>query len=549
MRTLSGAAPVALLFTPPARFAVMTMGVLSMSVAQVKAVAAVIEAKSTGLIDISAAIASAHEGDTIAVPAGTANWTSTLTITKGITLMGAGDDKTVFLDDVARTPLNKGGAILIAELNPKQSFRLTGITFRAGSLAARGNNGAVRIKGTCPAVRIDHCHFDGLHQLCVHTYGCIFGVIDHCVFDCARGSLSILVWHDAWGGKFYGDGSWAEPPYFGSEKFLFIEDNTFKNLGKKQTNGNIDAKNGARYVARNNNFYNCMPNSHGTEGGAQTGVRAVEIYNNRFHWTFHSSGGQLRSGTAVIHDNISDGAAPAYAKVLQQYRIVTNDVPLGPANGSNAWDLNDTEGNGTNVPGHRPFIYATGTASQSAPLSLTVSPSPNWTANQWTNCEVTNLDQQKNHGYPMSSYIISNTSDTIRFARTSQGTNLAFNSGNKFQIHKLLISMDQPGRGKRDVIRNSRGLTGSPRWPNQVSEPVYGWNNNHVDSNKISSPLYVRSIGPTLQENRDFCNNTPLPGYKPYTYPHPLVSGVSSSTGNAGEKRPETSEATSSSNN
>ncbi len=545
-----------------------------------QAESAIVNAKSVSLSEVVSAIRLAREGDTVVVPAGTASWASTLTITKGITLQGAGDDKTVILDDVARTPLNKGGAILIADLNPKQSFRLTGITFRAGSLTTRGNNGAVRIRGTCSAVRIDHCHFDSLHQLCVHTYGSIFGVIDHCTFDCTRGSLAILVWHDTWGNKAHGDGSWNDLPYFGSEKFLFIEDNTFNNFGAKQTNGNIDAKNGARYVARYNKFNNCMPNSHGTEGGPQTGVRAIEIYNNRFHWTFHSTGGQLRSGTALIYDNISTGIAPAYAKVLQQYRIITNDAPLGPASGSNEWDLNDTEGNGTNAPGRRPFVYASGTASQSGRLSLTVSPSPNWAPNEWVNYEVTNLDQHKNAGYPTSSYIISNTSDTLRFAAASQGPSLEFKPGNRFRIHKLLVSVDQPGRGKRDLIRNSKGLTGPPKWSNQMSEPVYGWNNKYVDSNKIASPVYVHSVGPTIQENRDFYNQRPsfdgtaglgvgkladrpqtcTPGvaywatdqgewdsthdgpdgqlyvcsvpntwklyYKPYTYPHPLVSSM-----------------------
>jgi len=247
--------------------------------------------------------------------------------------------------------------MLIADLNPRQSFRLSGITFRHGSLTERADNGAIRVKGTCAAVRIHHCHFDRLY-----------------------------------------------------------------------------ATNGARYVARYNDFYNCMPNTHGTEGGPQTGVRAIEIYNNRFHWTFPSSGGQLRSGTALIHDNTWEGVAPTHVMVLQQYRIITNDPPLGPSAGSNKWDLNDTEGNGTSVPGHSPFVYASGTAGASPPLSLTVSPSPNWATNQWVNYEVSNLDQQKNPGYPMSSYIISNTGDTIKFARASQGTNLAFNAGNRFKF-------------------------------------------------------------------------------------------------------------------
>jgi len=62
--------------------------------------AATITAKSVSFGDVRSAIGSACDGDTVAIPAGTASWTSTLTITKGITLQGAGNDKTVILDDV-----------------------------------------------------------------------------------------------------------------------------------------------------------------------------------------------------------------------------------------------------------------------------------------------------------------------------------------------------------------------------------------------------------------------------------------------------------------
>src|SRR2546423_5972242 len=50
---------------------------------------ATVEAKSAELADVKAAIGAAREGDTVTVPAGTASWTSTLLITKGITLQGA----------------------------------------------------------------------------------------------------------------------------------------------------------------------------------------------------------------------------------------------------------------------------------------------------------------------------------------------------------------------------------------------------------------------------------------------------------------------------
>ena len=60
------------------------------------------------------------------------------------------------------------------------------------------------------------------------------------------------------------------------------------------------------------------------------------------------------------------------------------------------------------------------------------------------------------------------------------------------------------------------------RWPNQALEPVYGWNNTL--NGQISN---IQTNAPTvIVVNRDFYNS-PKPGYAPYTYPHPLVSGGS----------------------
>ena len=50
--------------------------------------ATTINARSPSLTDVRTAIASAADGDTVIVPAGTAVWRDTLTITKGITLQG-----------------------------------------------------------------------------------------------------------------------------------------------------------------------------------------------------------------------------------------------------------------------------------------------------------------------------------------------------------------------------------------------------------------------------------------------------------------------------
>src|SRR5437660_12592391 len=50
--------------------------------------AATITARSVSLVDVSAAINSAANGDTVIIPAGTATWLTGLIITKAITLLG-----------------------------------------------------------------------------------------------------------------------------------------------------------------------------------------------------------------------------------------------------------------------------------------------------------------------------------------------------------------------------------------------------------------------------------------------------------------------------
>src|SRR5437868_356205 len=202
--------------------------------------AANIKARSVSFADVNAAVAARSPGDTVVVPAGTSGWTSTLYISKSITLLGAGNDATVILDDVPRNSAGQGSAIKVT-LTATQSFRLSGFTFRYGSLTSKGINaivGATTTTGPCRSFRVDHCHFDRLHQSnCLEITGWIYGVVDHFIFDgrIDGANQSVLVMHTTWGGgkNQFGDGSWADYPYYGTEKFIFIEDNVFNNPNPK----------------------------------------------------------------------------------------------------------------------------------------------------------------------------------------------------------------------------------------------------------------------------------------------------------------------------
>ncbi|PYL44827.1 MAG: hypothetical protein DMF40_16605, partial [Verrucomicrobia bacterium] len=160
---------------------------------------ATFQAASVSMAAINAAIARASDGDTVVVPAGVAKAGTTNTNTGTVT------DATVLLDNVPRGT-GQSAALIKATLAPNQSFRLTGFTFRPGTTSTKANNGAVRLSGKCFSVRIDHCHFEKLYQADqIHTYGWLYGVVDHCVIDCRGGCTSLKIWHDTWADRTKGD--------------------------------------------------------------------------------------------------------------------------------------------------------------------------------------------------------------------------------------------------------------------------------------------------------------------------------------------------------
>jgi len=383
-------------------------------------------------------------------------------------------------------------------------------------------DGGVRLEGTCQAARIDHCHFDSLHQNPnISTSGQIYGVVDHCVLDFdVPGAESFQIFHDTWGGHTYGDGSWADDTYFGSEKFLFIEDCTFN---RTTSGGGLDCFGGGRYVARYNRFNNLGTQSHGTETtNRHRSARAIEVYNNTFNWTVRPvKAGQLRGGCLLIHDNIWTGLRIEHGISLTCYRQFYPFKMWGAANGANPLDLNDSHG-----------VYLSGMAGAGSGDDTLVVPGSDWTPDQWVGYSAINTTQVFRRGtgvgHNPSSWIVSNTHDTIKVKSdgAADGPNTNFGPGDHFEMRRVLIALDQPGRGKGDLLQGHSQVgnanVGGVTWPRQALDPVYSWNNKRSDGSVVN----VVGAEPTLKEGRDFYNNTPKPGYKPYPYPHPLVSGA-----------------------
>jgi hypothetical protein len=89
-----------------------------------------------------------------------------------------------------------------------------------------------------------------------------------------------------------------------------------------------------------------------------------------------------------------------------------------------------------------------------------------------------------------------------------------FGPGDSLEIRKVDQILDQPGRTRGSLITGAPPVRPSS-WNDQVTEPCYSWNNGGAG--------FAREE--TVREGEHYFNDTPMPGYTPYVYPHPLVTG------------------------
>ena len=454
----------------------------------------------------------AQNGDTITIPAGTFSWTGTVRLTKAITLKGQtirNDDGTSIDYTIIRDNIPLAANNGLIELKAPGGQRVTGITFVQGRTQMQ-SNGIIRVAGRTPT-RIDHCVFDHVYfspMIGVSDYN--YGVIDH---NTKRNPIRNegLV-HFKMGGQSgtHGDPPWMLPAGYGGPDFFFVEDNL--------SYGGMDLTLGSKVVVRHNKFVYANMASHGTGQTFREGraARAVEIYNNEFDLAqnYHALTGS-NGGGAVVHDNKIvplDGGVNGID--IHVYRMIYNfGPPFFGASGASPWDYNATEPDGSHVDGHPPYLFASGTlTSVSNGQRYTVTDSTkNWSTNRWRGYSI----RRPSDG--ATAVISSNTNNTLSIEQWhSQG----FAVGDTYEIRKAIQVIDQPGLGAQvgTMKRNN------PRWMQQATEPCYSWNNRDQNNNPVN--FITAQAGPTIIEGRDYFNNTPMPGYTPYTYPHPLTTSL-----------------------
>lgn len=428
--------------------------------------AATVNAASCSNANVQSAINSASSGDTVVVPAGSCTWTSTVNISgKGITLQGAGIDKTTITDQASG-----GEALNINGASATNFITVTGFTFIKST---NHSDGIIQIDGSLFSVgfRVHHIRIasatSGSRGIGVTS---VYGLIDHVTFDVTAGSGSIQS-IQILGSSVGSDGGftpWMQPQTLGSNKAVYIEDNTF-NYGSTDEDS-IDAYSGARFVIRYNKFNNAHVGFHGTDSGGNRGPFSFEVYNNTF--TNNSSttfrGGTIRGGSGVWFNNTYGGSRGTWYSITQMlYRAC-------PALIGGGWGTCD----GTQYKLSSADFKSDGSRSTSTSGSVKFC-----SIKRDTVC----------------------TSDST-CASVNGGTCSTFFDGSGTSGYAC---RDQPGRTH-----------------DQALSPIYAWNNGNVHLGTYDGG---GSCGPGLdnyvKSGRDYIDGSAMPGYTAYAYPHPLQGG------------------------
>lgn len=552
------------------------------------AIAATINAASPSRADVNTAVTASSDGDTVTIPAGTATWTSGITLAKAITLQGAGVGQTIIRDGIASDYIIN--CSLVANLNT----RITGIEFNDNGSGSPAGAPRFRMSGTSidnRRLRVDNCKFDGLVGPAFVFYT-VLGVVDHNTFIGKASGVAVWVGeivNTSWGytqdTTAFGDGAWVEADNFGTDKFLFFENNFMTN---RYSTGlaMIDGHSGARYVVRSNIIHNGSLDMHANEANRTRGGRAYEFYWNTFTGNdTKSTAIYMRGGVGVVYSNTISGWTAGANLALLNFRSTSAiNEPFHGSDGRNPWDVN-----------HAANPQSSHTATGAGTLTVTVA-GAGWTNNFWSGFTIrktsgiavssmtrsgttVTVDTTSAHGfitgYKVSIYgadqygynglfqvtvsdsdtftltladsftpatpatgtikctrytsfaeINSNTSDTITFeGSVTAGVDLSLAASDTFEINKVTLSMDQCGAGVGGDLGGVLYPSLPVGWNNQAISPWYEWGNTREAGADVDFSN-TRSGGTyaVIVEGTHYINDTVKPGYTAYTYPHPLVT-------------------------
>jgi hypothetical protein len=298
-----------------------------------RAHAATYTAATASRADVITAMASATHGDTVNVPAGSATWTAALTVSKGISLVGAGTNSTIITANF--TDSTKALIYVEADASMRSADALTRISGFQLNCASMVNGVMVYNDSGTPItqVRIDNNYILSAAGTSagrsIYIIGSVYGVADHNVLRNFVSSGVSVEGKDSL--------QWANLPIeIGGARNFYFEDN---DIGISTGSPTFFAGgHGGRYVARYNILRNGSSGSifpvfdmHGNQPSDITAMMVCEIYGNDVD--LGSWGGRVfdqRGGTLLAFDNkITWGANGVDFKIREEY--LDSNYPIGNA--------------------------------------------------------------------------------------------------------------------------------------------------------------------------------------------------------------------------
>lgn len=496
-------------------------------------------ATSASQAHVEEKIALATSGDTVSIPAGTATWSSVISLPTGVVLSGSGVGTTTITTTVGQNGLSLTGADCIVE----------GISFVQAASTTTAN--AIILTNSTQDFIIRNCTFSNVSGRGIwfgtsSSFAPPKGLVHNCTFTAqsygspSSGTFQLL---SVFGGENNfpptensNAGSLKFDPGFGSENAVFVEDCVFSQDAVGDST--IETYLGGKIVVRYCTATNFMLGIHGKDSSLRSG-HIIEIYNNTFTNPIASShfGTVLsRGGSGVVWGNTVSGNSSANKIVLQNYRAAGRDAISQPDYLLRyPYDGGQLDGS-YRYDGNTPYHLTTGTGSHDGGdnQSTLTDSSQSWGTDLYLGDGGTSATDDNLQTYYVwnrtdgsGGFATGNTATTFTVT-LSGGTDNDWDDGDVYVITNGYPGLDQNGWTGPTVFNGT--------YATQQLNPWYQWDNT-FDGSAVGALQFSQSYTGSeytgisqpdysvfVQENREFYNDTARPEYTPYTYPHPLRS-------------------------
>lgn len=388
-------------------------------------------AASASRADVGSAYAQARYGDTLIIPAGTASWDTTLSVTNPINITGAGATTRLLCD--SNTPLFD--FTLSGYINRTQ--KVSNLKFDAGTTPSTAAWWYIRDCNTNNnRMMVSNMFYTNTTAPCPFVLGAV-GVMTSNRWDITSG-IGLYIYHQNWNGELYSRGSFYDPVDYNSDEFWIVEGSVINGSGAAYAF--TDAYRGARYWVRYSHLTNRWLEAHGTESGFVGGTRAVVSDHNIFHGDGSSTyAHNMRSATLIAFSNrVHNAGSAANFGHLDSYRKTVLAEPWGAATGENPIDGNDAT------------IYAHGRASGGGEMYL-VDSTKSWTPMEWVGYQLARTNPLTADTTALtdfrSGYITSNSATVIHVDNNIGGAfpDIEFAASDDYRVLKVNQAFDQPG--------------------------------------------------------------------------------------------------------